>query len=163
DSAMRSTISITRSRRRATGAFRRDSAISSRSRPVDPNLGSRRIARPRSRNDAARTSRSWGATSAFAIRTPRWPASSPTAERGRVRLVAGGLDPVAVVHLGRAGREHRIDRTVLERRELDAPSDRGLLDVRAHDLVGEVHAGEHLGILGTLGRLDVDDVALQVL
>src|SRR6266511_997944 len=81
----------------------------------------------------------------------------------RERLRASPGNPVAVVDLRRAGRQHRADRAVLGGRELDAPAHAGLLDPRAADLMDELDAGEDLRVLLTLLGRGVDLVRLVVL
>ena len=66
---------------------------------------------------------------------------------------------VAMVDLGRARRQHRVDRAVLERRQLDAAPDRLDADARPLDLVEDVDPGQDLRVLVALDGLDPDLVA----
>src|SRR5262245_52841524 len=61
-------------------------------------------------------------------------------------LVAGAPDDVAVVDLGGAGREHRVDRAVLQRRQLDRAADSRLVDDRPDDVVGHRDRGKDLRV-----------------
>ena len=77
---------------------------------------------------------------------------------GLLDRLARSRHAIRVVDLGRAGGEHRADRAVLGRRQLDAARDRGRRDARTLDLVDDVDAGVDLGVLLALLAADVDPV-----
>ena len=66
--------------------------------------------------------------------TGRSTTTSPSASYG---LAPVRMDRVPMVDYGRTGRHHRVDRAVLQRRQLDAATDGGLREVAPDDLVDD--------------------------